>query len=766
LSPNAQMMEASGETSGVGSHAMLPTVVDGSAPRGGDVCQSAGGLSSVASCESIGSCTDSFVMVPEGYEEGTGKKGLRGEAVDAMRSISFAAGKKGAAAKAALAKKKAAVAAEARSNYKAGKVAVKAGIAAAKEQAAGDLPPLPSENRDMRGRSRSTGKTNGRRSVAAVEGIMLLKKGSTAVKYSRKGKPRSATFKLSKDEAVLSWTGARAAGLMGSGRSVVLADVVELVIGNQSGVFQRSIQRAAEEANPIEVPAHLCFSLILIGAMPRPPSEMDDEAESAEPLNTDRTTLDISLDDEETFGYWVAALRALVSEVRNKPVAYASPLNPMHASAAASLRKDAPPDATMLEKLRDASLLCLDWYSKTWFFMIFTAIWALGVVVFGAMYAFLLVGWYGQKPMYTDVNGTELYVDGAEGWTVETSTDIGNVCIQILTAQFTYILSLTAPWRLGNLFHLWAKELGMKRRCNAEGFDLYGRPTTGIWFWIPTRKRKVIVGLLVANLFFQYATQATRVVFPSYADSQSILGAIFINFTFVTSIICGIASGNMQTACEGQVRKENPDKFPPTPMEHALKAWKEAKEKEKEETSMGLKPKRNSILGAATDAVAGAATRVSRLSMGGQRNSNAPRPSFMLTSPSFTNGGKRPSLGIGRPSASGRPDSSGRGRTPSTSEREAGEIKVALKYESVEEERAPPSDSGSEEAATSSGAPRQAALDALADGISSETLDEEPEPLTVWLDPSQPPVSPKPPNPGDVAPNPRVDKPILLSSSC
>lgn len=234
MSPNAQMMEASGETSGVGSHAMLPTVVDGSAPRGGDVCQSAGGLSSVASCESIGSCTDSFVMVPEGYEEGTGKKGLRGEAVDAMRSISFAAGKKGAAAKAALAKKKAAVAAEARSNYKAGKVAVKAGIAAAKEQAAGDLPPLPSENRDMRGRSRSTGKTNGRRSVAAVEGIMLLKKGSTAVKYSRKGKPRSATFKLSKDEAVLSWTGARAAGLMGSGRSVVLADVVELVIGNRT----------------------------------------------------------------------------------------------------------------------------------------------------------------------------------------------------------------------------------------------------------------------------------------------------------------------------------------------------------------------------------------------------------------------------------------------------------------------------------------------------------------------------------------------------
>lgn len=133
-----------------------------------------------------------------------------------------------------------------------------------------------------------------------------------------------------------------------------------------------------------QVPAHLCFSLILIGAMPRPPSEMDDEAESAEPLNTDRTTLDISLDDEETFGYWVAALRALVSEVRNKPVAYASPLNPMHASAAASLRKDAPPDATMLEKLRDASLLCLDWYSKTWFFMIFTAIWALGGLHRGA----------------------------------------------------------------------------------------------------------------------------------------------------------------------------------------------------------------------------------------------------------------------------------------------------------------------------------------------------------------------------------------------
>jgi len=214
------------------------------------------------------------------------------------------------------------------------------------------------------------------------------------------------------------------------------------------------------------------------------------------------------------------------------------------------------------------------------------------------------------------INGTDVPIPGTKGWTYEEAMYYGNLCMQILTAEFTYILSLTAPWRLGNVLHLWAKEFGLKRRCNAEGFDLYGRPTNGIWFWIPTRKRKLIVALLFGNLFFQYATQLCRILWPTYADSQTVLGAIFINFTFVSSIICGISSGSLQGNCEGQVRKEHPDKFPPTPLEHALKAWKETKE---EEIRQG-KPKRSSIRDVAMH-------RLSRLSCS-DHSAGSGRPSF------------------------------------------------------------------------------------------------------------------------------------------
>ena len=56
------------------------------------------------------------------------------------------------------------------------------------------------------------------------------------------------------------------------------------------------------------------------------------------------------------------------------------------------------------------------------------------------------------------------------------ATDLGNVAIQILTGQFSYILALTLPWRLGNAIHL----MRCHRPCDA-GLDLYGRPTNGIW---------------------------------------------------------------------------------------------------------------------------------------------------------------------------------------------------------------------------------------------------------------------------------------------
>ena len=52
-------------------------------------------------------------------------------------------------------------------------------------------------------RRESHGGEYGRRSEAAMEGVALLKRGSDAIKLTRRGKPRLTTFRLSSDELKL-----------------------------------------------------------------------------------------------------------------------------------------------------------------------------------------------------------------------------------------------------------------------------------------------------------------------------------------------------------------------------------------------------------------------------------------------------------------------------------------------------------------------------------------------------------------------------------
>ena len=102
-------------------------------------------------------------------------------------------------------------------------------------------------------------------------------------------------------------------------------------------------------------------------------------------------------------------------------------------------------------------------------------------------------------------------------------------------------------------------------------------------FHIPPQKRKPIVFLLCGNAFCQYATQLCRFYWSSFDDSQTVVGAIFINVTFVGGILCGIVSGSLQGNAEGGVRKAHPGEFPPTPMEIAIEAWKAERARIREE---------------------------------------------------------------------------------------------------------------------------------------------------------------------------------------
>ena len=128
-----------------------------------------------------------------------------------------------------------------------------------------------------------------KRSETAKEGLALLKRGSIVKKYGRQGKPHATLFRLSDDETLLGWEGRGLNKL--KRRAVRICDLVELLVGHESVVFLEARAPGAE---------HMSMSLRLLKAQ-RP----DDD---------DRDTLDLSCDDEETFGLWVAALRALLAE--------------------------------------------------------------------------------------------------------------------------------------------------------------------------------------------------------------------------------------------------------------------------------------------------------------------------------------------------------------------------------------------------------------------------------------------------------------------
>ena len=136
------------------------------------------------------------------------------------------------------------------------------------------------------------------RSVTAVEGLALLKRGSVATKYSRHGKQRRTRFTLSADERTLSWErkgvsdkqaaaqdGAHgkcaalgtalmelivdsardSAEWLGQRRSIAIADVLEVLVGQQSANFIKHRHRTALQKQAATA-AHLSLTLVLVTA--------------------------------------------------------------------------------------------------------------------------------------------------------------------------------------------------------------------------------------------------------------------------------------------------------------------------------------------------------------------------------------------------------------------------------------------------------------------------------------------------------------------
>lgn len=202
-------------------------------------------------------------------------------------------------------------------------------------------------------------------------------------------------------------------------------------------------------------------------------------------------------------------------------------------------------DASALEAARDATLRFLARPFWAWLSLIHILL----IVGDGAFFFFLLVNW--QAMCVPDASGK---CEPRNWWY--------NLSIQVLNALFTYGVALTMAWRLANAHHLCCS-----RRSCAPGRDLYGRPTDAIWFSVPVGHRRAIVALLLGNTFGQFANQATRIVYSDFASADGFPGNVWTNVFFGQNMLCAFAAAVYQAVQESRVRRADPQRFPPGPVE-------------------------------------------------------------------------------------------------------------------------------------------------------------------------------------------------------
>ncbi|XP_073118744.1 PH, RCC1 and FYVE domains-containing protein 1-like [Henckelia pumila] len=109
------------------------------------------------------------------------------------------------------------------------------------------------------------------------QALIALKKGTQLIKYSRKGKPKFRTFRLSPDETTLIWYSHK------EERHLKLSSVLRIIPGQRTPVFKRYLRPEKE---------YLSFSLI---------------------YNNGDRSLDLICKDKVESELWLAGLKALIS---------------------------------------------------------------------------------------------------------------------------------------------------------------------------------------------------------------------------------------------------------------------------------------------------------------------------------------------------------------------------------------------------------------------------------------------------------------------
>lgn len=216
------------------------------------------------------------------------------------------------------------------------------------------------------------------------------------------------------------------------------------------------------------------------------------------------------------------------------------------------------------ERFRDSILRTLD----RPFFQILGIFVIVGVVGSGALFFFFLMGWQTLCRPRTDC---------------EPRNEIYNASIQALNIFFTYMATVSMPWRCTQFLHTvgWA----CPRRSNAPGLDLYGLPSDDVWFHVRPRNRALVLFFLLWNCLTQYANQVTRIVYYNYELQNRYPGNFWTNIFFGLSMLCAAIGGALMVHFTSHVRQKDPEFFGPGPIQTAITAFQTFRDRMKDPTN-------------------------------------------------------------------------------------------------------------------------------------------------------------------------------------
>lgn len=239
------------------------------------------------------------------------------------------------------------------------------------------------------------------------------------------------------------------------------------------------------------------------------------------------------------------------SSDRREHIGHRDTLRRGHVYKAMSIGSLNPP-MSKRERFRDWVLRLLDRPS----FQVAGLVVLFLVVADGALFFFFLMGWQTlcDTPSKTDC---------------EPRNQIYNVSVQILTGLFTYMATVSMPWRTTNFIQIF----GCGIRNNSRGLDLYGRPTNEIWFHHSWCNRAGIIVCLMLNCLLQYANQATRIIFHTYESQATHPGNKWVNIFFGTSFAFAGIGALWGIICSELLRKQYPGRFGPGGMHIINKYW-------------------------------------------------------------------------------------------------------------------------------------------------------------------------------------------------